>query len=168
MSLSQTLLPEFDHEMAMTRKVLDRIADDRLAWKPHPKSWDMRSLATHLATLPSWTNATIDLTELDYAPVGAPPYRAPLLETRDAILAAFDDNVGKARSSLAGASDATLLANWTLLKGGEHVLTMPRVAVLRSFVLNHLIHHRGQFTVYLRQNDIAVPGVYGPSADEVQ
>ncbi len=166
MSLSQSLLPEFDQEMASTRKVLERIADDKLAWKPHPKSWDMRTLATHLANLPGWTNITIDQTELDIAPVGGEPYKAAALDSRDAMLSQFDANLVKARASLVAATDETLLGNWTLLAGGQVVFTMPRIAVLRSFVMNHIIHHRGQFTLYLRQNDLAVPGLYGPSADE--
>jgi uncharacterized damage-inducible protein DinB len=168
MTLSQSLLPEFDQEMAGTRRVLERIADDKLPWRPHPKSWTMGDLATHLANLPGWTNATLDLTELDIAPVGAPPYKATPLGSRAAILDFFDKGVAKARDTLAAADDATFMADWTLLKGGTPLFTMPRLAVLRTFVLNHIIHHRGQFTVYLRQNELPVPGMYGPSADEPQ
>ncbi|HEX6625808.1 MAG TPA: DinB family protein [Pyrinomonadaceae bacterium] len=161
MGLSEALLPEFDHEMATTRKTLERVPGEKFDWKPHEKSTTLGALATHLANLPSWVGHTIDKDELDQ-----PPLRIPPAHTRDEVLAAFDRNVAAARAALAGASDERLLGPWTLLQGGNKVLTLPRAAVLRSFVLSHSIHHRAQLGVYLRLNDIPVPAVYGPSADE--
>ena len=166
MGLSEALLPEFDQEMATTRKTLERVPEEKFDWKPHEKSTTLGSLATHLANLPSWVGHTIDKEELDTAPPGQPPLRIEPARTRDEVLAAFDRNVAAARAALAGASDERLLGPWTLLQGGNKVLTLPRATVLRSFVMSHSIHHRAQLGVYLRLNDIPVPSVYGPSADE--
>ena len=166
MSLSEALLPEFDHEMANTRKTLERIPEDKLGWKPHEKSWAMGGLATHLATIPSWTVNGINDDSIDIAPQGGPPPRNPLLNSRREILETFDKNIAAARAAIAGASDERLLQPWSLLSGGRTVLTLPRIAVLRSFVMNHTIHHRAQLGVYLRLNDVPVPSTYGPSADE--
>ena len=116
--------------------------------------------------LPGWATTTINQDSLDFAPVGGEPYRMPELKTPQELLATFDKNVGEARSALAGAADDHLMKPWTLLAGGKQIFSMPRVTVLRTFVMNHLIHHRGQLTLYLRLNDIPVPGLYGPSADE--
>jgi uncharacterized damage-inducible protein DinB len=166
MGLGEALLPEFDHEMANTRKTLERIPEDKLDWKPHEKSMPMRGLATHLSNLVSWSVHTIDKDELDVAPVGAPPLRAtPVTSVQDA-LETFDRNVAAARAAIGGASDEHLLKPWTLLAGGRPIFTQPRVAVLRGMILNHTIHHRAQLSVYLRLNDVAVPALYGPSADE--
>ena len=165
MAINQAMLPEFDHEMANTRKTLERVPDDKFAWKPHEKSFAMGGLATHLANLPSWTSYTIDQDSLDIAPNGESP-RAMPLNSQAELLETFDKNVAAARAALAGASDEHLFKPWMLLANGKTLLTMPRVAVLRSFVLNHLIHHRAQLGVYLRLNDIPVPSIYGPSADE--
>jgi len=166
MSLSAALLPEFDHEMAGMRKTLARVPEDRLAWRPHPKSMTLGGLATHLANIPSWIGYTIKLDSLDLAPVGAPPWREEEKTSRQALLDHFDTHLGEGRALLAAASDETLLASWTLLGGGKPHFTMPRVAVLRSFVMNHAIHHRAQLGVYLRLLDVPVPGLYGPTADE--
>jgi uncharacterized damage-inducible protein DinB len=167
MAMIDALLPEFEHEMANTRRVLERVPDDRLDWRPHPKSWTMGALATHLATLPSWTAETMNRTELDLAPVGQPAPPSPVqAKTREELLARFDGHLNSARAALAGVSDAAMLENWTLLSGGKQILRLPRAAVLRSFVLSHTIHHRAQLGVYLRLNDIPVPAIYGPSADE--
>jgi uncharacterized damage-inducible protein DinB len=166
MSISASLLPEFDQEMANTRKALERVPDGKFDWKPHEKSWAMGGLATHLANLPSWTVFTISQDSLDLAPPGAEPFKLEQKNSRQEILDDFDKNVAAARAAIAGASDEELLKPWTLLKGGVTLMTLPKVVVLRSFVMNHIIHHRGQFTVYLRLNDIPVPSIYGPSADE--
>ena len=165
MGLGQSMLPEFDHEMANTRKTLERVPDDKLDWKPHEKSFAMGALASHLANLPGWTTVTIDMDEFDMAPEGK-PVKTPECRSRQEVLEAFDNNVSKARAALAGISDEKIFQPWTLLAGGNKVLSMPRVAVLRSFVMNHIIHHRAQLGVYLRLNDIPVPSLYGPSADE--
>jgi len=166
MALRDALLGEFDQEMAGTRKTLERVSDEKLGWKPHPKSWTMGELATHVASIQQWLSMTIDKDSFDVAPPGAEPYRNPVAGSRTELLAMFEKGVATARASLAGASDETLLKPWSLLKGGQAIMTMPRIAVLRSFVLNHGIHHRAQLGVYLRLNDIPVPALYGPSADE--
>ena len=166
MALNQALLPEFDHEMANTRKTLERVPEDKFAWKPHEKSFSMVGLATHLATLPSWAAITIDKDSIDIAPVGEPPPRSEPAKSVEDLLAKFDSNVAAARAALAGASDEDLLKTWTLLSGGKTIFTLPRIAALRSFVMNHNVHHRAQLGVYLRLNDVPVPSIYGPSADE--
>lgn len=166
MALSQTLLPEFDHEMANTRKTLERVPDDKFDWKPHEKSFSMGRLANHLAFLPTWTVASLNQTSIDINPVGEPPPRPPEAKTAKELLDMFDAAVSAAREAIAGASDETLFVPWTLMSGGKTVFTMPRIAVLRGFVMNHSIHHRAQLGVYLRLNDIPVPSIYGPSADE--
>jgi uncharacterized damage-inducible protein DinB len=166
MAISEAMLPEYDLEMANTRRTLERVRDEKFSWKPHEKSFGMGALATHLANLPSWAALTINSDSFDMAPPGAEPFRMEELRSREEVLATFDKNVLDARAALAGASDETLLKPWSLLSGGVTVMTLPRVAVLRGFVMNHIIHHRGQLTVYLRLNDIPVPSIYGPSADE--
>jgi uncharacterized damage-inducible protein DinB len=166
MALRDALLPEFDHEMANTRKTLERVPDDRLDWKPHPKSTAMGGLATHLSNLPAWANYTMEEDSLDLAPEGKPLPSAPAVQSQTELLQVFDSNVAKARAAIAGASDEDLFKLWTLQNNGKQILTLPKIAVLRSFVMNHSIHHRAQLGVYLRLNDIPVPSIYGPSADE--
>lgn len=166
MKLSQMLLPEFDHEMANTRKTLERIPEDKLGWKPHEKSMTMGGLATHLANILTWAVRAIEGDSFDMAPPGAPPPRALPVNSREEALETFDKNLAEARAAISGAGDEHLLKPWSLLSGGNTVLTLPRIAVLRSFVMNHNIHHRAQLGVYLRLNDVPVPGLYGPSADE--
>ncbi len=168
MPLNAALLPEFDHEMAGTRKTLERVPVGKFDWSPHPKSTPIGGLATHLSQIPYWAVLTIRQTELDLAPPGQPPFRIEPRQTRAELLSALDTHVSAARAALADASDATLLAPWTLLKGGQPVFTLPRIAALRTFILNHIIHHRAQLGVYLRLLDISVPSLYGPSADEGQ
>jgi len=166
MALNAALLPEFDMEMAGTRKSLERVPDDKLDWKPHTKSMTMRQLTTHLALFPSWMTDTLAKTSFDYAPVGGEPYKPPAVNSRKDLLEIFDRDVAKAREALKAASDAQLMETWTLLAGGKTIFAMPRIAVLRGMVMNHLIHHRAQLGVYLRLNDVPVPALYGPSADE--
>ncbi|MEK7404192.1 MAG: DinB family protein [Acidobacteriota bacterium] len=163
MPLSEALLPEFDQEMAHTRRTIERVPEDRLGWKPHEKSPTMLWLAGHLATLPLWGVVTIEKDSIDLA---APMPRPPEPGTRQELLEAFDRNAAAARTLIAGATDERLLQPWSLLMAGRTVFTLPRIAVLRTMVMNHLIHHRAQLCVYLRLNDVAVPAIYGPSADE--
>src|SRR6185295_12952481 len=166
MGISESLLPEFDNEMANTRKTLERVPLEKSDWKPHEKSMAMGGLATHLGNIPTWAVFTLDQDSLDLAPEGKPLPPAELAKSNEELLATFDSNVAKARAAIAGASDAEFFKPWSLLNNGNTILTMPKVAVLRSFVMNHLIHHRAQLGVYLRLNDIPVPSIYGPSADE--
>jgi uncharacterized damage-inducible protein DinB len=162
MAISEAILPEFDQEMANTRKTLERVPENKLGWKPHEKSSTMGGLATHLATINGWAESIVTQDSFDVS--NAPPPAS--LKSRDEILAAFDKDTASARKAIAGASDGDLMKPWSLLSSGKTILTLPRVAVLRSFILNHGIHHRAQLGVYLRLNDIPVPAVYGPSADE--
>jgi uncharacterized damage-inducible protein DinB len=166
MAISQALLPEFDHEMASTRKTLERIPDDKFSWKPHEKSMSMGQLAVHLASVPTWGKMVMETPSLDVNPPGGSPPKQPELKTRAEILAFFDQHVPETRAALAAADDQSLLATWTLLNGGKTIFSLPRVGVLRGMIMNHLIHHRAQMGVYLRLNDIPVPSIYGPSADE--
>src|SRR5262245_23507887 len=166
MSMSQAILPEYDQEMANTRKVLERIPEDKLEWKAHQKSNTIGWVGAHLANIPAWTVMTLDRDSLDIAPKGEEPYRNPPIDSVREILDRFDKNVLAGRAAIVAASDDHLLKPWSLLSGGETLFTMPRIAVLRSFVLNHSIHHRAHLCVYLRLNNVPVPGLYGPSADE--
>lgn len=166
MSFASVLLPEFDEEMALTRKTIERVPDDKFGWKPHPKSLSFGDLVTHLVNLPTWTGETMAHDTFDMAPPGGEPLRAEPVESAAAALAKFDENVAAARAAIEEASDERFLTKWTLLAGGEVVLTLPRLAVVRTFVVNHMIHHRAQLGVYLRLNDLPVPSVYGSSADE--
>lgn len=166
MSISEMLLPEFEHEMIGTRKTLERVPDAKFAWKPHPKSSSLGGLATHLANIPSWTALTFDRDELDLAPAGAEPFRLEEAKSIEALLEAFDKNVASARAALGAASDQDWQGKWTLLSGGNKIFTLPRTGVMRGFVMNHLIHHRAQLGVYLRLLEVPVPSIYGPSADE--
>ncbi len=166
MALSEALLPEFDQEMANTRITLARVPEDKLGWKPHEKSGTMGWLATHLANLPSWVAFTVGQDSLDVRPPGSSGLGIPPAKSQKEILEMFDQNVATARAVIAAASDAQLMQPWTLLSGGKPVFTMPKIAVLRSFIMNHSIHHRAQLGVYLRLTGIPVPAMYGPSADE--
>jgi len=166
MPIIDSLLPEFDHEMASTRKMLERVPDDKLGWKPHPKSSDLTSLASHLAGMVHWTAGTMNSDSFDFMPPGQPPYNPPKAGSKAELLNMFDQAVTEARAAMVGATDEALMQPWSLLAGGHTIFTMPRIACLRGMIMNHIIHHRGQLSVYLRLLDVAVPGMYGPSADE--
>ena len=166
MSLSEGLLPEFDQEMAKTRSVLARIPMDKYDWKPHEKSFSMGDLANHVARMAGWGLSTMTTEVIDYAPVDGEVPEPPIARTTEALLELFDGSVAGFRDAVAGATDDDFFAPWTLQAGGQDLFTLPRGAVVRSFILNHIVHHRAQLTVYLRLNDIPVPGLYGPSADE--
>lgn len=166
MPMNQAFLAEFDREMSNTRKTLERVPEDKFTWKPHPKSGAMNWLAGHVANIPSWVQMTFERDELDISPPDQPQPRAELPKNRAELLAAFDKNVASGRAALAQAGDDQMMKPWTLLAGGNRIFTMPKAAVMRTFVMNHLIHHRAQLTVYLRLNDVPVPALYGPSADE--
>lgn len=166
MSIAESMLPEFDHEMAGTRKTLERIPDDKLSWKAHPKSNTIGWVGSHLAEIPGWVEGTLTRESWDFSPPGDPPYRTPILESRQQILEKFDSNVAAARRAIAATTDEALKKPWSLLYQGNIIFTQSRLDVLRSFILNHMIHHRAYLCSYLRLNDIPVPALYGPSADE--
>jgi uncharacterized damage-inducible protein DinB len=165
MTIAQSILPEFDHEMATTRSLLERVPDAQPDWKPHTKSMPLGGLAIHLANIPSWSVMTLTESELDFNPPGGTPWEPPKFESTPATLKTFDQNVANAREVLAATSDEEIMQSWTLKNGGQILFTLPRVAVLRSFVMNHIIHHRGQLSVYLRLLDVPLPSIYGPTAD---
>jgi uncharacterized damage-inducible protein DinB len=166
MPLRDALLPEFDHEMSGLRQLLERIPEDRFGWKPHAKSFDLVSLAAHLANMPLWLSMTLAHDRLDLAPGGRPMPQLPVPADRAELLARFDGHLAEARAALAAAEDGALTAPWSLLMDGRPLFTLPRMAVLRTHVLSHAIHHRGQLTVYLRLLDVPLPALYGPTADE--
>lgn len=165
MPIAQTILPEFDLEMQATRSVLERVPTDELGWKPHDKSMTLVRLATHLARLPEWAEVTLAQDELDLASPEA-QRRPEEPASAEEILSIFDESVSRARSKIAATSDEEFGRSWSLKTGEEVRFTAPRAAVLRRFVLNHMIHHRGQLTVFLRLLDVPVPQTFGPTADE--
>lgn len=165
MSIAQSVLPEFDNEIATTRQMLELITEKDAGWKPHVKSFNLGDLGLHLASLLLWTKTTLRETEFDLNPPGGSDYKPEAFTDSKSLLQTFDANAAAARAIIAETSDADFMVPWTLKKGGQVLLSLPRVAVLRSFVMNHLIHHRGQLSVYLRQRDIPLPSVYGPTAD---
>lgn len=160
MTISEKLLPEFDVEMATTRRVLERVPDDRPDWKPHPKSFSIAHLAQLVAGLPGWIAQTLTTTELDLA--AGEGYRN---QSTRALLETFDENVRRTREAIAAAGDADYDVPWSLKMKGQVLMTMPRGAVVRQHI-SHLSHHRGQMSVYLRLLDVPVPSIYGPTADE--
>lgn len=165
MSISASLLPEFDHELATTRKLLDRVPESEFAWKPHPKSMSLGELSAHISNLLVWLSATMNASSYDLA-TGGPEARIEGATSRATLLKEFDERVTSARGSLAKATDAEMMAPWTLKSGDHEIFSMPRIAAVRSFIFNHLVHHRGQLSVYLRLKDVPLPSIYGPSADE--
>ncbi len=167
MPINQSLLPEFDNEMAKTRECLARIPDGKFDYKPHPKSGTMGWLGNHLASMTGWLASMLDTDSFDIAP-GGKQVEFPTAKTRAELLAMFDKSSAAARAALAKATDEQLMKTWTLFNNGETIFALPRIGVYRGMILNHIIHHRGQLTVYFRLTDIPVPALYGPSADESQ
>lgn len=166
MAIRDTILPEFDHEMATTRKTLERVPEGKPDWKPHDRSMSISRLAGHLAELPMFGAVTFQGDSFDFQAPGASPPQPTVMTSRKQLLELFDKNVAAARAAISQASDGDLQKTWTLLNGGKTMFSMPRIAVLRNMILNHIIHHRGQLSVYLRMNNVPVPSIYGPSADE--
>jgi len=162
MALNDGLLAEYDHEVATTRRLLERVPGDKLAWKPHAKSMTLGGLAQHVANLPAWGGSILGAGQFDLA--SAPP-NLPEPASVDVIMTLFETSTAATRRAL-DKTDAELIALWTLKRGGQEMFTLPRIAAFRSFVMYHMVHHRGQLSVYLRLNDIPVPAIYGPSADE--
>jgi uncharacterized damage-inducible protein DinB len=160
MSVGESLLPEFDQEMATTRRVIERVPSDRGEWKPHAKSFSVGHLTQLVATMPGWIERMVEHDSLDLASGAGYSY-----ETTNTLLARFDDLVRRARLALARVSDADMTKPWSLMMGDRVLMTLPRGVTIRQ-TINHLVHHRGQLTVYLRLLDVPVPSIYGPTADE--
>jgi len=165
MTTRDDLLAEFNREMESTRKHLAAVPDGKFDWKPHPKSFSLGALASHLAEIPLWMTMTLEKDELDLAPAGGPPYKPNVATTKKELLEIFDRNVPPARAALEKLQPENLPKPWSLLMTGKVMMTMPRAAVLRNFILNHNVHHRAQLGLYLRMNEVAVPESYGPTAD---
>lgn len=165
MSIAESILPEFDHETATTRTLLERVPEHKADWKPHAKSMSLGQLAMHIATIPAWSPVTLRQNDFDTNPPGGQKYIPPVFESTAQMLRTYDEGVGAARAMLAATSDAEFMMLWTLKNGGKSVFSMPRAGVFRSFILNHAVHHRGQLTVYLRLCDVPLPNIYGPTAD---
>ncbi len=163
MPLNQPLIAELKHEGANTRKMLERVPAEHFDWQPHAKSMSLVKLASHVAEIPLWAEFTINMDELDLAAGNFIPFKATSVV---ALLQMHDENIAKAITALESATDEQLIKVWTLKRGDFQIMSMPKIQVLRSMVGNHLYHHRGQLSVYLRMLDVAIPGMYGPSADE--
>lgn len=161
-------LPEFDHEMETTRRVLARVPEAHVEWRPHPKSTPLGTLAQHITNLIGFGELIVRERERDVNPPGGPRYAPTPFSGTAAMLEAFDANVRRTRAAIAGATDEELMLSWTLRNGAQVFFSLPRAAALRSYLLSHSIHHRGQLSVYLRLLDVPVPSIYGPTADEAR
>ena len=166
MAIADFLVGEFDHEAGSTRKMLERVPEQHVAWAPHPKSKPLGELALHIAGLPVWVGRAVTAPEYDFNGPGAPTPGLEPWQSKDALLAKFEKNVADARAIMRATSDAQMMEPWSLKRGGEVVFTLPRMAAIRSMVFSHTIHHRGQLSVYLRLKDVPLPSIYGPTADE--
>lgn len=164
MTISQSILPEFDEEMKKTRALLERVPDGLFDYQPHPKSMSLGRLATHVAELPGWATMTLQSELLDIPA----DYKPQVAASREELLRSFDTGAAEARKAIEAASDADWQKTWTCTWGGQTIISLPRTAVMRGPVMNHLIHHRAQLGVFLRLNNVEIPGMYGPSADEMQ
>ena len=166
MSIQEALLPKFDQETQKTRTLLEVVPEDKFAWSPHEKSMTLGRLASHLPALLGWSEAVLNQDEFDVAPVDSDEPQSPTtFETKAEILEAFDKNASKTHDLIASKTDAEMMAPWSLKSGGKELFTAPKVGVAEVFLLHHLIHHRGQLSVYLRLCDVPVPQTYGPTAD---
>ncbi|HVB86928.1 MAG TPA: DinB family protein [Candidatus Dormibacteraeota bacterium] len=166
MPIRDMFLPEFDHEMETTRKTLERVPEGKPDWKPHDTSMPMGRLAGHIAELVGFGATTFEGDSFDFAPGGKSQRQPTVMTSRAQLLEVFDKNVASARAAISKASDEDLQKMWALKNNGNTMFAMPRIGILRSMILNHIIHHRGQLSVYLRMNKVPVPSIYGPSADE--
>lgn len=166
MGLNEALLAEFENEMQTTRKCLANVPTEKMNWTPHEKSMSMGRLASHIADMVGWASEIIANDVLEIAPPGGEPRQTKEAASTEELLEIFDKNLAAGTAAIAGASDETFFQDWTFKYGGRALMTIPRVGSIRGFVLSHIIHHRGQLSVYLRLNDILVPSIYGPSADD--
>lgn len=165
MSFVEWFLPEFDQEMRTTRSLLERVPFDNPGWRPHGKSTSLGGLASHLANLAGNGARVANEPEINFAPPGGAPYAPKEFADRDSLLAAFDTNAARSRAAIAALAEPALGVPWSLKFGDRVIFTQPRALVLRSFFMNHMVHHRGQLSVYLRLNDVPLPSIYGPTAD---
>ncbi len=163
-AIATSALADLDHEVSQTRRMLERVPADHLDFSPHLKSWPLGKLANHLTDFPMWGSITLQTPELDFATPFPPG--PPMPTTAAGFVAQFDERMTTFRAALAKATDAQMMETWTMRNGEQVLMSMPRVGVLRSMVINHMIHHRAQLTLYFRLLDVPVPGLYGPSADE--
>jgi len=163
MPLNEAFIAELENEAKATRRLLERVPLDKSDWKPHEKSMSMGRLASHVAEISGWVSHTLDADELDFAKMD---YKPKIAASNAELLEIFEENHKKALDSLKKAKDEEFMKNWTLRNGEQVYMTLPKIAVLRSFAYSHQIHHRGQLTVYMRLNDVALPSIYGPTADE--
>lgn len=162
--ISQSLLPELQQEFASTRKMLERIPFDKWDWKPHEKSFPLGRLTDHVAELVNWLPFTLSTSELDFS---KNPYQSPKSESREQLLSNFDRDVKNCLAMVEATPDEKYAETWTMRNGDQVFFTLPKLAVIRTWAMNHLIHHRAQLSVYLRLLDVPVPGMYGPTADEM-
>jgi uncharacterized damage-inducible protein DinB len=163
MSLAEPMLAELEHEAATTRRLLERVPVEQFGWKPHEKSMTLGRLAGHIAEIPGWISVILEQDEFD---VAASRYTPPALTDRTQLLQMFDANIGKITEALKRQDDRRMQATWRLKKQGQVLLEMPRATMIRSMGLNHIVHHRGQLSVYLRLQNVPLPSIYGPTADE--
>jgi uncharacterized damage-inducible protein DinB len=163
MNLIEALIGELQHEVEKTRKILAIVPYDKSSWKPHEKSMTVEGIARHIADMYAWVPATVDKDQLDFATDYVPTEK---IDSTEKLLQRLDTNFKLAIESLKNSSEEKLAQNWTMRNGDQIFFTLPKSLVLRDMVLNHIVHHRGQLTVYLRLLDLKIPGIYGPSADE--
>jgi uncharacterized damage-inducible protein DinB len=162
-NIATALVAELEQEAGVTRTCLERVPADKFDWKPHEKSMTLGRLASHIAEMFAWTPSTMEHSELDFSKMDYKPFEP---KTTEELIEFLDKNVAEAVTALKNSSDERFTESWTMKNGETVYFTMPKIAVIRSFVFSHIIHHRGQLSVYLRLNDISVPSIYGPSADE--
>jgi len=162
-NIASALVAEMEQEAAVARKCLERVPAEKFDWKPHEKSMTFVRLASHVAEMFGWTPPTLEHPELDFSKMD---YKPAEPKTTEELVEILDKNVSEAIACLKNTPDETFMEDWTMRNGEQVYFTMPKIAVMRSFVMNHIVHHRGQLSVYLRLNDIPVPAMYGPSADE--
>ncbi len=163
MNIIDPIIGEYQHEAATTRRLLERVPEDKLDWKPHHKSMSLGQLASHIAEISSWSGAVFDMDVFDLDPSYV-PFAA---KSRKELLDTFDKNVQETVAKMKGQPNDRLMASWKMtMGGGDTLFEMPRIAVIRAFLISHIIHHRGQLSVYLRLHDVPIPSIYGPSADE--
>ncbi|MDZ7637627.1 MAG: DinB family protein [Bryobacterales bacterium] len=166
MTIGKGMAQELQQSAVSARKTLERIPEEKFDWTPHTKSMTFLKLGSHLAESLGWTKFTLETSEMDVAPADGPAWEPYVAKNSADLLETFDKNLAEAIEALNGVSDATLMETWTMKKAGEPMFSMPKLVVMRSFVLDHLVHHRAQLGLYLRLNDISVPALLGPSADE--